>query len=45
MSQKTAIDTAFAHEMAGTRKQAGSPENEEAKAALMERRKPNFRNL
>ncbi|MFQ3323948.1 MAG: enoyl-CoA hydratase/carnithine racemase [Pseudomonadales bacterium] len=45
ISQKTAIDTAFAREMAGTRKQAGSPENEEAKAALMERRKPNFRNL
>ena len=45
LSQKPAIDTAFAREMAGMRKQDGSPENEEAKLALMERRKPNFRNL
>jgi enoyl-CoA hydratase/carnithine racemase len=45
LSQKTAIETAFAREMAGTKKQSGSPENEEAKEALMERRKPNFRNL
>jgi enoyl-CoA hydratase/carnithine racemase len=40
-----AIDAAINAEQAGMHRQAGSPENIEAISAIMEKRKPDFRNL